>query len=117
MSSVSPDVTVVLLIRDPSAWELETPGLVRAQDYGGRVLIHVIDSSPNPELDANVQFRSPADSWQSIKPEEFHYSKTRNLGVKAAETPMVLFLSADAHPVGTSWLSSLIEPIASAQAD
>lgn len=48
-----------------------------------------------------------------IKHNEFHHSKTRMQGVRAAKGEYVVFMSGDAVPSDEYWLSSLVEPIRS----
>lgn len=45
----------------------------------------------------------------SVKPEEFHHSKTRNYGVKLAGGDCLVFLNQDALPQDTLWLKTLTD--------
>ena len=47
----------------------------------------------------------------SIKPSEFGHGKTRNLGVKVAKGKYVVYLTHDAIPKNSKWLSELIKPL------
>lgn len=51
------------------------------------------------------------DDWRAIPPAEFGHGRTRNLAVDACETPLVVYLSQDAHPVGDGWLDALVRPL------
>jgi rhamnosyltransferase len=106
-----PDVTVALLIHRPGSWEIETAGIVREQRYRGRVVVHAIDSSPDPDAEPNRALRDLADRWEAIPPASFGHASTRNLAVTRAATPIVAFLSQDAHPVDDRWLEALVRPL------
>lgn len=106
-----PPLTVILLTREPGDREIRTAELVRGQDYAGDVTILVIDSSPDHNGPKNLQLAEIADRRLLVKPEEFHHSTTRNLGVEHTGTPIVVFLSSDAHPVNDRWLSELVRPL------
>lgn len=43
-----------------------------------------------------------------IKPENFGHGKTRNLSLKYAKAPYIVFLTQDAVPANNQWLSSLL---------
>jgi len=49
---------------------------------------------------------------EKISPVEFHHGRTRNLGASLARGRFLVFLTADAFPVDSSWLGSLIAPFA-----
>ncbi len=102
---------MVLLVYEPTEHEVATPALVRAQRYTGPVTIHAIDSSADPWRPANEALRKAADSWEAIPPAEFGHGRTRNRAVDACTTPLVVYLSQDAHPVGDGWLAALVAPL------
>ncbi len=116
-SAPLPDVTVVLLVYRPGEREVQTAKIVRKQRYDGAVFIQVIDSSPDKALPANLELRRAADTWVSITPESFGHGQTRNLGVEHCFTPLVVFLSQDAHPVDDDWLRALVQPLVDGRAD
>jgi hypothetical protein len=107
----SPAVTVALLVYEPSAHEVATPGLIRTQRYNGPVTIHAIDSSPDPDRLANRAIKAAADTWEAIPPTAFGHGTTRNRAADACTTPLIVYLSQDAHPVGVGWLAALVAPI------
>lgn len=112
-----PDVTVVLLVHKPGSWEKETVRRVRSQTYQGRVILHVVDSSPYPSSHINLWMKERADIWETIPPEAFHHAKTRNRAVDACSTPVIVFLSQDAHPLNETWLPTLVRPLLSGEAE
>ena len=115
--STLPNVTVVLLVYQPGEREVQTAKLVRKQRYDGVVVIQVIDSSPDKSPPANLELRKAADTWVSITPEDFGHGQTRNLGVSHSSTPLVVFLSQDAHPVDDQWLRALVQPLVDERAE
>jgi rhamnosyltransferase len=46
----------------------------------------------------------------SIKPEDFHHSRTRNFAASMAQGKYLVFITQDALPVDDNWLSSLLNP-------
>lgn len=46
-----------------------------------------------------------------IPPENFHHSKTRNLGAEKASGGILVFIVQDALPIGNKWLYKLVSPI------
>lgn len=113
----APDVTVIFLVKDPGPHELETPALIRKQTYPGTTVIQVIDSSSDPEQPSSRAVRDSADRWHTIPPEDFGHGRTRNLGVELAATPIVVFLSSDAHPISERWLEALVTPLIEGRAE
>jgi hypothetical protein len=116
-NSILPEATVVLLCFKPGPHELETVKLVRAQDYPNRISLLVIDSSPNPEEPTNRAIRAHADHWEAIPPESFQHGRTRNMALELCSTPVIAFLSLDAHPANATWLASLVRPLAEGRAE
>lgn len=112
-----PDVTVALLIHRPGPWEIETARIVRAQRYPARVVVQAIDSSPDSEAEANRALREASDRWEAIPPASFGHAATRNLAASRAETPVVAFLSQDAHPANDGWLEALVRPLHEGRAE
>ncbi|MFN2489107.1 MAG: glycosyltransferase family 2 protein [Actinomycetota bacterium] len=114
---IRPDATVVLLAHEPGTREVETMELIRRQRYPGAILVNVIDSSPDPTGLFNRALREGADAWEAIPPHSFGHGSTRNRGLDACDTDVVVYLSQDAHPAGESWLSTLVEPLADGRAE
>ena len=106
-----PDASVVLLVHNPGRFEASTADLVRSQRYDGRVVLRVIDSSSDPGSNWNRAIRDVADEWEAIEPGSFGHGRTRNQGLDATTTPIVAYLSQDAHPATEGWLESLVRPL------
>lgn len=116
-SETWPDVTVVLLIHHPGAHELRTAELVRQQRYPGRVTIHMIESTPGPPSEWSQALERAADRWRVIRQDTFGHGVTRNDAANDATTPIVAFLSQDAHPADRDWLRALVEPLMDGRAE
>jgi rhamnosyltransferase len=85
---------------------------VRAQAYDGPVTLHAIDSSADPTRPNNRQIRDDVDDWEAIPPADFGHGKTRNRAADACRSPLIAFLSQDAHPADDRWLAELVAPLA-----
>jgi hypothetical protein len=106
-----PDATVALLTREPGDLELETLRRLRAQRYPGSVSTLVIDSSADPSAKVSSILRAAADHWEAIPPGAFRHAGTRNRALDACTTPVILYLSGDAHPVDELWMRRLVQPL------
>jgi rhamnosyltransferase len=84
---------------------------VRRQRYGAPVTIAAIDSSPDTDAAPNRAIRAAVDQWEAIPPADFGHGRTRNRAVDACTTPLVAYLSQDAHPIGDGWLAALVGPL------
>jgi len=111
-----PAVTIALLTKNPGARELETLERLRAQRYGAPRSLVVIDSSADPDGRVNTVLREAAAHWEAIPPGDFRHAGTRNRALDACRTPVIIYLSADAHPVDELWLRSLVEPLVDGRA-
>ena len=87
---------------------------ISAQNFTERVEIVVIDSGSTDEtLEIAKEFETKI---YQIKPNDFHHSRTRNLGADFTSGNYLVYLSQDAFPVNNNWLQTLITPLKS-QAD
>jgi GT2 family glycosyltransferase len=111
-----PDVSVVLLTQHPGDWEVETAAIVRSQQYRGAIILVVIDSSPDYTSAGSRALREAADRWEAVSPQDFGHARTRNRAVELVTTPVVVYLSSDAHPVNDRWLERLVKPLAEGRA-
>jgi rhamnosyltransferase len=112
-----PDVTVVLLVVHPGPHEVRTAELVHSQVYPGRMRLKVIDSSPDPTAPACGRIAELAEDWSAIAPGTFGHARTRNLAAAEVTTPVIAFLSQDAHPTGPRWLEHLVRPLREGRAE
>ncbi|MBA3654656.1 MAG: glycosyltransferase, partial [Actinobacteria bacterium] len=102
---------MVLLVYEPTDYDAATPALVRRQVYGGPVTIAAIDSSADSTRPNNAAIQAAVDRWEAIAPAEFGHGATRNRAADACTTPLIVYLSQDAHPMGDGWLSALTAPL------
>jgi len=81
-------------------------------------IITIDSSSTDSTLKILKQFNSQYPKIVKIikiPKKEFHHSKTRNLGAKLSRGQIIIFLNADAVPVGKSWLINLVKKIISSE--
>jgi hypothetical protein len=84
---------------------------VRAQRYAGPVTVAAIDSSADVNRPNNRALHDAADRWEAIPPAQFGHGRTRNRAADACTTPLIVFLSQDAHPADEDWLAALVAPL------
>jgi rhamnosyltransferase len=111
-----PAVTIALLTKDPGERELETLERLRLQRYSGARSLLVIDSSADPHGRVNSVLREAASHWEAIPPGDFRHAGTRNRALDACRTPVIVYLSGDAHPIDELWLRRLVEPLVDGRA-
>jgi len=109
------DALITIVIRSYNeGWALrETLPALRAQTYRNWELI-VIDSG---STDGSVELIEAAQPrhFISIFPQDYQPSRVLNLGMKLAQTQLVVFLNADATPQGPNWLRPLVDALQSPQ--
>ncbi len=104
----SPSVSVVLLVRDQMGTLPAILNTLGVQEGIPEFEILAIDSG---SVDGSRDLlASTAVRLVEIRPEEFHHSRTRNLGAGLARGDLIVWLSADAVPRSRHWLASLIAP-------
>ncbi len=92
------------------AWALkETLPALAAQDYPDVELI-VIDSGSTDGSQDLIRAAQPAHFVQ-ITPQEYVPGRVMNHGMRLARAERVLFLNADATPLGPHWLGPLAETL------
>lgn len=111
------DVTIVVLVHNPTEWYVETLSLVRSQSYAGTTVVHVIDSSDDHTNDRSRELAASADVYETLPKEQFGHARTRNRAADSCSTNLIVYLSGDAHPADDDWLSSLLRPILAREAD
>lgn len=91
-------------------WALrETLPALAAQDYRHWELI-VIDSGSTDDSVALISRAAPRH-FVRIQPCEYNPARVMNRGMELARSNFVLFLNADATPVGPRWLRTLVRPL------
>lgn len=80
---------------------------IYSQQFEGSYEVIVIDSgSTDGTLEAAVKY--PAILKQ-IPPQEFHHSRTRNLGADIAQGKYLVYITQDALPLDDRWLQNLVD--------
>lgn len=85
---------------------------VEQQDFAGGIEILIIDSG-STDATLGIIAHHPAVRLVQIPQSEFGHGKTRNRAAELARGEFIVYLSHDAVPLGTGWLSSLLTPLRS----
>lgn len=104
------DVTVFIPTFNGEKYLERLLNAVEAQQVTGNVEILIIDSGSTDATLAIIA-QHPLAKLVQIPSSEFGHGKTRNLAASLARGTNIAFLSHDAVPVGTRWLSSLLRPL------
>ena len=100
-----PDTSIIILTKnggDNFPLLLER---IYSQQYEGGFEVIVIDSG---SADGTLEeARKYPVQIEEIKPEQFHHSRTRNLGAELAQGQYVVYLTQDALPLENCWLEKL----------
>jgi glycosyltransferase involved in cell wall biosynthesis len=103
-----PRAAIVIPVKNGGQMMSRCLDAVFAQRYEPGFEVVVIDSgSTDGTLD--VLARYPVRLF-TIPPEEFSHGGTRNYGASVARGEFIVFITADAIPVGECWLSNLLAP-------
>lgn len=105
------DPLVTIVIRSfNEGWALrETLPALGAQEYKNWELL-VFDSGSTDDSVDLIKAAQPKHFVQS-RPEEYNPSKVLNAGMAMATAEHVIFLNADATPVGSDWLRPLVQAL------
>lgn len=105
----APAVSIVMRSYN-EGWALRgTLAALRTQSHRDWELI-VIDSGSTDGSVAMIREAGPRHFVQ-IRPEEYHPPRVMNLGMRLARAPRVVFLNADATPLGAHWLAPLVRAL------
>jgi rhamnosyltransferase len=104
------DVTVIIPTLNGERYLAEVLDAIAAQDFDGSIETLVIDSG---STDATLEIVSALSEVRlhRIPNEEFGHGRTRNLGARLARGRVVVFLTQDATPAASDWLTHLIAPL------
>lgn len=74
--------------------------------------IVIVDSgSTDGSFEYIIKLMNEENNIKLHRTRKFHHSITRNLGAKLANGDVLIFLNADAIPIGSDWLVNLIKPL------
>ena len=105
-----PKVSVVIRCKNERPWLERVLRLLGDQDYPGSVEILVVDSG---STDGTRELALPKEGrWLDMRPEDFSYGASLNLGCREAVGEFIVLLSAHCFPLFRSWLRELIAPFA-----
>ena len=99
--------SIIILTKNAGNGFEQTLEMIFNQKYGDFEVL-IIDSGSTDET-LEIARRYPA-KITSIKPEEFHHSRTRNFAASMAQGEYLVFITQDALPLDDNWLSSLLSP-------
>ncbi len=102
------DVSIIILTRNAGTFFKNVLTNVFKQDYEEYEVI-VIDSSSDDDT-VNIAKQFPVKIIV-IDPKDFGHGKTRNFGAKIAKGKFLVFLTQDAVPRNSSWLTELIKDL------
>jgi rhamnosyltransferase len=103
------DISIVIPAKNEGKNIDQCLDAVCQQETPYNVEIIVIDSGSTDDT-MDIVKKYPSVKGIQIKPEEFGHGKTRSMGADMAKGHYIVFLNADAIPVNTHWLNSLIDP-------
>jgi rhamnosyltransferase len=102
------DASIIILTKNGGDNFPRLLSRLQEQEYVGEYEILVIDSGSS---DGTVNTaRGCGIRVVEIKPEEFHHSKTRNLGASLTTGRFIVYITQDALPINNSWLQQLTAP-------
>lgn len=108
--SALPSVTVSILTLDGERYLERILSAIERQDYPGPTEILVVDSG-STDATLDIVAAHPAVRLHRLAPGEFGHGRTRNLVAELATGELVVYLTHDAVPVGSGWLSALVAPL------
>lgn len=109
VSSVKPKVSIILLTKNAGKRLIESLEIINKQNFKGTIEVIAVDSGSEDET-LEILKDYDVNIFQ-IQPEEFHHSKTRNLGAEYANGEYLVYLTQDALPISKDWLTNLISPL------
>lgn len=110
-----PAVSVILLTKNAGDGFGLLLERLYSQDLDADFEVIIIDSG---STDTTVALARKSQAVvREIKPEDFGHAKVRNLGASIASGEHLAFLSQDALPCHSDWLSNLVSPLRNGSAD
>ncbi|MDI6723942.1 MAG: glycosyltransferase [Methanobacterium sp.] len=103
------DISIILLTKDGGSRLEELMKSIRDQKYDGNIEIIAVDSGSKDDT-VNILKKYNARVFE-ISPEDFHHSKTRNLGAQKSNRDILVYLTQDALPLDDYFLANLLKPL------
>lgn len=103
--------TVAILTFNGETYLRQLLESVLAQEYDGTFEVLVIDSG-STDSTLRILEDFPSVRVHTIPNSEFGHGRTRNLAAQLADSTYIAFLTQDAIPIGTHWLTSMLAPFA-----
>lgn len=101
------DTSIIILTKNGGANFPRLLERIYSQQYKGGYEVIVIDSgSTDGTLEATRKY--PV-LLKEIPPQQFHHSKTRNLGAELARGKYIVYITQDALPLDDNWLRTLTD--------
>lgn len=107
----TPSVTVVIPTLNGADTLPEVLAAIAVQQVDAPVEVLVIDSSSTDSTES-IARSFPFVRFERIAQAEFGHGRTRQRGAELASGEVIVFLTQDATPIGTDWLSALVAPLA-----
>lgn len=103
------DLSIILLIKNGGKRLELLMERLHEQNFKGTYEIIAIDSGSE---DKSIQILNKYKiKVHRIKPEEFHHSRTRNLGAEKARGEILVYITQDALPIDDDFLEKLLTPL------
>lgn len=104
-----PTVTVAILTYNGEAYLSAILHALEQQDYAAAVEVLVLDSG-STDRTLDIVRERPGVLLHEIPNSQFGHGRTRQLAIELARTELVVLLTHDAVPLGSSFLRHLAEP-------
>jgi len=115
ISSEMPKAVSVVMRCMNEGWAVGgTLKALKDQDFDGEIELIAIDSGSTDGSLEQIQAAQPAKLIQ-IKPGEYIPGVVMNRGAREASHDWIVYLNADATPVGRDWLTKLLAPCLTAE--
>ena len=104
-----PTISVIVVARNEARNVERCVGALKRQRGGEGLDVLLVDSSSDdgtPDL-----ARQHGARVHTIRREDFHHSRTRNLGASLTRGETLVFLQGDAWPAHEGWLEELVSPL------
>lgn len=104
------DVSVVIPTFNGERYLGEVLDAIAAQRFDGLIETLVIDSG-STDATLDILRSRPHVRLHQIPNSEFGHGRTRNLGARLAQGRTIVFLTQDATPATSDWLTELVAPL------